>query len=115
VGAVIAETGGTSSDKDHLRFKSPVDILIRAPHQPSVYLTHQQIVEGLSNRDVARVEAAVARHSEIVIAYLKERRRAETERKEMVRKLEQQLPASTSRNKRQPRLRIERAAPGSTK
>jgi hypothetical protein len=68
-------------------------------------LTHQQLVEGLANRDLSEVEAAIARHSEIIITYLKERRRSETERKEMVRRLEEQLPASAPLKRRQPRSR----------
>jgi DNA-binding GntR family transcriptional regulator len=70
------------------------DIVIRPPqpHQPSLYLSHQQLVEGLARRDLARVDAAVARHHEIVITHLKERKHAEAERKAMVRKLEEQLP-----------------------
>jgi DNA-binding GntR family transcriptional regulator len=91
------------------------DILIRPPHQPSIYLAHQQVVEGLANRDLAKVEAAVARHSEIVITYLKERKHRETERKEMVRQLEEQLPGSPPLKRRRPRSRTEEVAGDDTK
>lgn len=84
------------------------DILIRPPHQPSVYLTHQELVEGLASRDLAKVEAAIARHSEIVITYLKEKKRSDTERKEMIRRLEEQLPASAPLKKRRPRSRTKK-------
>jgi DNA-binding GntR family transcriptional regulator len=79
------------------------DILIRPPHQPSVYLAHQQVVEGLANRDVAQVEGAMARHTKIIVTYLKEKKRAEAERKEMVRRLEKQLPPSPRLKRRRPR------------
>jgi len=88
------------------------DILIRPPHQPSVYVTHQQVVEGLAKRDMALVEEAVARHSEIVVEYLKDRRRRDTERKEMVRNLEKQLPGSPPLKKRKPRSRTKMAVGG---
>jgi DNA-binding GntR family transcriptional regulator len=91
------------------------DILIRPPHQPSVYLAHQQVVEGLANRDLAQVETAIARHSEIIVTYLKERRLRETERKEMVRRLEEQLPGSPPLKRRRPRSRTEKVAGDDTK
>lgn len=87
------------------------DILIRPPHQPSVYLTHQQVVEGLANRDKAQVESALSRHTEVILDYLKEKKRSEAERKEMVRRLEKQLPSSPPLIRRRPRSAV-RKVPG---
>lgn len=53
---------------------------------PSVYLAHQEILEGLAVRDPARVEQAFFRHEELVINNVKQQLQAERERKEIVRR-----------------------------
>ena len=53
---------------------------------PSVYLAHQETVEGLAARDQIRVERAISRHEELVINNVKQQMQAEQERKEIVRR-----------------------------
>jgi DNA-binding GntR family transcriptional regulator len=69
-------------------------VLTSTPYQTSVYVAHQEVVEGLANRDQARVETALTRHSDIIMAHVKEQIRAETERKELVRRIKKQSQPS---------------------
>jgi DNA-binding GntR family transcriptional regulator len=64
-----------------------------SPLLPSLYLVHQEIFSGLSDRNPGRVDAAIARHEEIVMAQLREQMRSEEERKEMVRAIRKGPPA----------------------
>jgi DNA-binding GntR family transcriptional regulator len=54
---------------------------------PSLYMGHQEIIEGLANRDAARVEAAITRHVELAMNHVKELLQSANERKEMVRRI----------------------------
>ena len=54
---------------------------------PSLYMGHQEIIEGLANRDQARVEAALTRHVELAVNHVKELLQSANERKEMVRRI----------------------------
>jgi len=54
---------------------------------PSLYMDHQEIIEGLANRDQARVEAALTRHVELAMNHVKELLQSANERKEMVRRI----------------------------
>ncbi len=68
------------------------------PALPSIYLTHQEIIEGLKNRDPDRVEKALNRHIEIMLALIKEQMRSDAERKEIVRQIKKDsIPLSGSR------------------
>ncbi len=79
------------------------EMLIRPPHQPSAYLAHRQVVDGLAMRDQALVESAMGRHTEVIRGYLEEKARVENERKTMVRRMEKQLPSSPLLKRRSPR------------
>jgi DNA-binding GntR family transcriptional regulator len=59
---------------------------------PLLYLGHQEIIKGLTNRDPEQVEAAVTRHVELVMNYVKDMLRSPNERKEMVRCLKEKSP-----------------------
>ena len=59
---------------------------------PSLYLGHQEIIEGLANRDPGQVEAAVARHVELAMNHVKELVQSANERKEMVRRIRENSP-----------------------
>jgi DNA-binding GntR family transcriptional regulator len=74
-------------------------LLTSTSHQTAVYKTHQEVVEGLANRDGTRVETALARHTEIIITHINELARSETQRKEMVRRIEREFPFSLARLK----------------
>lgn len=54
---------------------------------PSIYLTHQEITEGLAAEDPVRVDEAIVRHGEIVISNLKQSLIAARARKDMVRQI----------------------------
>jgi DNA-binding GntR family transcriptional regulator len=54
---------------------------------PSLYICHQEIIEGLANRDQARVEAAITRHLELAMNHVKKLLQSANERKEMVRRI----------------------------
>jgi DNA-binding GntR family transcriptional regulator len=53
---------------------------------PSVFLAHQEILEGLAAQDPARVEQAFYLHEELVTNNVKQQLQAERERKEIVRR-----------------------------
>jgi DNA-binding GntR family transcriptional regulator len=59
---------------------------------PSVYLTHQEIVEGLANRDPDRVERALTQHAEIVMTHVRAQIQAKAERKELVQRVKKEAP-----------------------
>lgn len=59
---------------------------------PSLYLGHQEIIEGLANRDPGRVEAAVTRHVELAMNHIKELLQSANEGKEMVRRIRENSP-----------------------
>jgi len=54
---------------------------------PSLYMDHQEIIEGLANRDQGRVEAALTRHVELAMNHVKGLLQSANERKEMVRRM----------------------------
>lgn len=58
---------------------------------PSLYMDHQEIIEGLANRDQARVEAALTRHVELALNHVTELLQSANERKEMVRRIRKNL------------------------
>ncbi len=68
-----------------------IDILILPPHQPSVYMYHKDLVDAFINHDPEAAEAAMTRHTQAIVAYLTEKMRAQTERKEIVRRMGKQL------------------------
>jgi DNA-binding GntR family transcriptional regulator len=59
---------------------------------PLLYLGHQEIIEGLNNRDPGEVEAAVARHVELAMNHVKGLLQSANERKEMVRRIKENSP-----------------------
>jgi len=59
---------------------------------PLLYLGHQEIIEGLTNRDPGEVEAAVARHVELAMNHVKGLLQSANERKEMVRRIKENSP-----------------------
>ena len=75
------------------------DILIRPLHEPSVFLAHRDIIDGLADRDQAKVELAITQHTEAIITFLKEKKRNETEIKETVRKFKEIIDKPHSRLK----------------
>jgi len=68
---------------------SPMEFL---PILPSLYLGHQEIIEGLTSRDPGQVEAAVARHVELAMNHVKELLQSANERKETVRLIRENSP-----------------------
>jgi len=78
------------------------EMLIHPPHQPSAYLAHQQVVEALAERDQAGVEAAMMHHTGVITAFLEEKARVEDSRREMVRRMEKQLPLARLMKRRSP-------------
>jgi DNA-binding GntR family transcriptional regulator len=54
---------------------------------PSLYMDHQEIVEGLAHRDQARVDAVITRHGELAMNHVKGLLQSANERKEMVRRI----------------------------
>lgn len=59
---------------------------------PLLYLDHQEIIQGLADRDPDRVEEALAHHTEIVIAHVKKLMQSVNEREEMVRQIKMKVP-----------------------
>jgi DNA-binding GntR family transcriptional regulator len=55
------------------------------PALPSLYLCHQEILQGLADGDPERAEKAMIRHTEIVLNLTQESIRSSLERKEIVR------------------------------
>jgi len=86
------------------------EMLIRPPHQSSAYLAHQQVVEGLAKRDRALVESAMGHHTKVIREYLKKQMRRETERKQMVRRMEKQLLPSPPVVIMRPRSSVKKVA-----
>jgi DNA-binding GntR family transcriptional regulator len=62
------------------------------PILPSLYLGHQEIIEGLANRDPGQVETAVARHVELAMNHIRELLQSANERREMVRRIKEKSP-----------------------
>jgi DNA-binding GntR family transcriptional regulator len=58
----------------------------------SLHMAHQEILEGLMNRDCEQVEMAFTRHEEIVVNHVKNLLKSENERKEMVRRIKEDFP-----------------------
>lgn len=59
---------------------------------PSTYLVHQEIIAGLTDRDPKKVEEAIARHREIILAIVDEQIKADESRKEMVQQIKKNPP-----------------------
>jgi DNA-binding GntR family transcriptional regulator len=68
---------------------------------PSLYLGHQEIIEGLANRDPGQVEAAVARHVELAMNHVKELLQSANERKEMIQHIRRNLPQKDLKKERE--------------
>ena len=54
---------------------------------PAIYLVHQEIVAALSDRDPNRVDSAVTRHGEILIANLENQIKSEADHKKLIRQI----------------------------
>jgi DNA-binding GntR family transcriptional regulator len=54
---------------------------------PSLYMGHQEMIEGLANRDQAQIEAALTRHVEFAMNHVRELLQSANERKEMVQRI----------------------------
>jgi DNA-binding GntR family transcriptional regulator len=67
---------------------------------PALYPVHEEIVAGLSNKDRERVDRAIVRHGELMIARLKEQMDSEEERMAMVRRIREETPRPGSGPKR---------------
>ena len=70
-------------------FPTPFDIMTLLP---SIYLVHQEIVSGLSDRDPERVDRAVTRHADSSMARLTEQMASEAERKAAVARIREGSP-----------------------
>ena len=70
------------------------------PILPLLYLGHQEIIQGLADRDPDRVEEALVRHTEIIMTHVKEQMRSANERKEMVRRMRVKVPYTGRLKKR---------------
>ena len=82
-----------------------IDILILPPHQPTVYMYHKDLIDSFINHDPEAAENAMMRHSDAILIYLKDKMLAETERKEMVRRMGKELmPSISTLKKRKRRL-----------
>lgn len=66
----------------------------------SLYMGHQEILEGLMNRDCEQVEMAFTRHEEIVVNHVRNLLKSENERKKMVRRIKEDFrPFKEPQNK----------------
>jgi DNA-binding GntR family transcriptional regulator len=74
---------------------------------PSLYMDHQEIVQGLANQDQARVEAALTRHAELAMNHVKDLLQSAKERKEMVRRIRKSFSPLKTLPKRTGNLRQE--------
>ena len=54
---------------------------------PAIYLVHQEIVAALSNGDPIRVENALTRHGEILIANLEDQIKSEADHKKLIQQI----------------------------
>ncbi len=70
-------------------FPTPFDVMTLLP---SLYLVHREIVAGLSDRDPERVDRAVTRHAELLMARLMEQMASEAERKAQVARIKEGFP-----------------------
>ncbi len=70
-------------------FPTPFSILALFP---SLYVVHQEILAGLSDRDSERVDKAVAQHGDLLLNHLKQQIASEAKRKAAVRRLKEASP-----------------------
>jgi hypothetical protein len=70
------------------------------PCLPEAYRSHQEVMAGLSEGNLDRVDRAMTRHKEIALTHLKEQMQAEKERKEVVRRIKEDSPAPSGYRKR---------------
>jgi len=61
------------------------------PSLPSLFLCHQDILQGLADGDSGRAEKAIARHTEIILNLTQETIRSSLERKELVRQAKERF------------------------
>jgi DNA-binding GntR family transcriptional regulator len=61
------------------------------PALPSLYLWHQEILQGLADGDSGRAEKAMIRHTEIIFNLTQESMRLSLERKELVQRAKEHL------------------------
>lgn len=66
------------------------------PRLPSTFATHQEMIEGLTDRNEDLVQAAVGRHTEIILAHLEAEIRARIDREEAVQRIKHRLGAAAS-------------------
>jgi DNA-binding GntR family transcriptional regulator len=80
-------------------FPTPFDVL---PVLPTLHLIHQEIVQGLADRDALRIDQAIARHGELLQSNLRVQMANEAKRKEMVQLIRGDLspPKAGSGNKK---------------
>jgi DNA-binding GntR family transcriptional regulator len=76
---------------------SRLDILSRLP---LIFASHQQMLEGLRDRDEERVRLAVERHTDIILSHLEAEIRLRTERQEAIQDMKERFGSSYSRVKK---------------
>jgi DNA-binding GntR family transcriptional regulator len=72
---------------------------------PTLYLIHQEIVAGLSDRDRERVDGAVLRHGEVLMAHLEDQMASEAKQKAIVQRIKEDPAQPAHRLKRRERGR----------
>jgi DNA-binding GntR family transcriptional regulator len=70
-------------------FPTPFDILALLP---KLYVIHQEIVAGLSNRDHGQVDRAIAQHGDLLREHVKDQMTSEAQRKALVQRIKEYSP-----------------------
>jgi DNA-binding GntR family transcriptional regulator len=83
-------------------FPTPFDILALLP---KLYIVHQEIVAGLSNRDHEQVDRAITQHGDLLKAHVKDQIASEAQRKALVQRIKDDSPhmVRTLKRKKQDR------------
>ncbi|RJR30841.1 MAG: GntR family transcriptional regulator [Desulfobacteraceae bacterium] len=61
---------------------------------PSLYVIHQEILAGFSDRDPERVDQAITRHGDLLLDHLKEQVASEAKTRAMVRRIKKDSPST---------------------
>lgn len=93
----------------------PIQILVSSLHQTSIYMTHQQIVDGFTKGNIDDVEKAFAHHTELIIKHLNEKIQSDMDRKEEVKELKRKLPPKLKNQKRSRSKKNKKEGNGQTK
>jgi DNA-binding GntR family transcriptional regulator len=77
------------------------------PALPSIFLIHQEIIEGLASGDVDKVQKALGRHIEIMLNLIRDQMQLESERDRMVESIRKDFAPLKKPKRKRPNTKMD--------